>query len=247
MADLRLKSLTAANLPVNQAHSLFQTSIEVSVPLKSFLGTVEKAALEKFIIDNDNFGIQINKNHKSPLTDSLNLSDKKSVGFWREIKNVSGSFINSSDPLKKESATTIDMFIKPYRETEDLPLNSRTDVFTEIVEKYKANPALNAAAGKLGIDSSFAMLETQNNESNTIYKSRNDEYAAHEASGSSLKPIAVASYNRYCTAIEQAANLTPSPEILSLFHKLDELRKKYHALGGNGKATPPPPDDAPAK
>jgi len=62
-----------------------------------------------------------------------------------------------------------------------------------------------------------------------------------------LKPTAVASYIQFCTAIEQAANLTPNPEIIALFNQLDDLRKKYHSLEGGTKDTPPAPDDAPAK
>ena len=246
MEEFNLTSLTAANLPVNKAHSLFETSIEVSNPMKSYLGPIENAALAKFITDNDNFGKQINKNQKSLLTKQLKASDKLSIGFWREIKNITSTYINSSNGGKKEAAIAMDQFLKPYWDTEDLLYNSREGVFKEIVVKYKANRTLNAAATQLEIANLFESLESQNTVSDTIYKSRNDEYAAHEASGSSLKPAAVASYNRYCTAIVQAANLTPSPEIISLLHKLNELRKKYHALGGNGKATPPP-DNTPTK
>ena len=39
--------------------------------------------------------------------------------------------------------------------------------------------------------------------------------------------------------MEQAANLTPNDQIIALFYKLDDFRKKYHALGGNGKDVPP--------
>jgi len=49
----------------------------------------------------------------------------------------------------------------------------------------------------------------------------------------------VTSYNQFCTALEQAVNLTPNPEIITLFNKMDDLRKKYHLLEGGGKDTPP--------
>jgi hypothetical protein len=45
--------------------------------------------------------------------------------------------------------------------------------------------------------------------------------------------------NTFCTTIEQAVNLTPNNQNIALFYKLDELRKKYHELGGNGKDVPP--------
>ncbi|MDD4992326.1 MAG: DUF6261 family protein [Paludibacter sp.] len=246
MSKFELTSLTAANLTINNAFSLFKTSIEVSIPFKSNFGPIESAALAQFILDNDNFGKQINKSQKSDLTKKLDALDKDRVGFWKEIKRIENSYVKSPDLTKKEAALTIQSFIAPYVDADSLPLNSKSGVFSEISTKYNANAAVQAAAKVLGLDSSFASFETKNKASNVIYKSRNDEYAKAEASGTSLKPAAVASYNMFCTAIEQAANFTPSDKIISLFHQLDELRKTYHALGGSGKDTPAAPD-APAK
>jgi hypothetical protein len=246
MSKFELSPLASANLSINNAYALFKTSIEVAIPLQSYLGPIESAALTQFITDNENFGKQINKNQKSSLTDELGKLDKDSVGFLKEIKRINKSYLKSPDEAKKAAAQSVDVFITPYKDADGLPLNSRLVTFSEIVGKYKANAALQAAAKVLGIDSSFASLETKNIASNTIYKSRNDEYAQAEASGTSLKPAAVAGYNQFCTAITQAANFTPNDQIISLFHQLDELRKKYHALGGNGKDTPAAPD-APAK
>jgi hypothetical protein len=246
MSKLELSTLAPANFSNNNAYALFKTSIEVSIPFQQYLGPIESAALAQFITDNDNFGKQINKNQKSSLTDELNKLDKDSVSFLKEIKRITKQYIKSPDEVKKTAAQTVDAFMAPYKDADGLPLNSRGVTFSEIVGKYKANAAVQAAAKTLGIDSSFASLEAKNIASNTLYKKRNDEYAEAEASGTSLKPAAVAGYIQFCTAITQAANFTQNEHIISLFHKLDELRKKYHALGGNGKDTPPAPD-APAK
>ena len=246
MIKFSLAPLTAANLTVNNAHALFTSSIEISIPFQSFLGPIENATLTQFISDNDNFGKQINKNQKSDKTEELNSLDKERVGFWREVKRIENSYRNSPDPVKKSAAAVLGSFIAPYKDSESLPLNSRSGVFSEITLKYRSRPELMQAASTLGVDSSFGMLETKNTAYNTLYKARNDEYAKAEASGSSLKPAAVTSYNQFCTSIEQAANFTPTPEIISLFNNLNELRKTYHALGGNGKDVPPAPE-APAK
>jgi len=60
-----------------------------------------------------------------------------------------------------------------------------------------------------------------------------------------LKPATVDSYNTFCAVIEQAVNLTPNDQLIALFYKLDDFRKKYHALGGR-KDTPSTPE-TPAK
>lgn len=243
MSKLLLSPLTATNLTINNAYALFKTSIEVSEPLKSALGPIETAALVQFIADNDNFGKQINKNQKNPLTDELKVLNKPRIAYWRECKNVVSSFIKSPNDEKRNAAQALDQFMTPYWDADTLPINSKSGTFSEIVAKYKANKSLIAAATVLGISNSFTLLDSANTDYDIVYKKRNDEYAQSEASGSSLKPAAVASYNTFCTAIEQAANLTPNESILSLFRQLDELRKKYHLLQSSGKDTPDP--DAP--
>jgi hypothetical protein len=131
------------------------------------------------------------------------------------------------------------LFMTPYWNAAKLPLNTQTGVVYEMLGKYKANPELQAAARELGIDAKYALLEVRNNAFDTKYKNRNDEAPDHQTSGSSLKPAVVDSYTTFCTAMEQAVNLAPNDQNIALFYKLDELRKKYHALGGNGKDTPP--------
>jgi len=245
MSKFELTTLTAGNLSINNAFSLFKTSIDISIPFKSYLGPIENAALDQFSLDNENFGKQINKNQKSNLTKKLDVLDNDRVGFWKEIKRIDNSYVKSPDPIKKEAALTIQSFIAPYLEADSLPLNSKSGTFSEISAKYNANDNVKAAAKILGIDTSFVGLERQNGAYDTMYKNRNNEYAQAEVSGTSLKPSVVISYNMYCTAIEQAANFTPSDKNISLFHQLDELRKTYHALGGSGKDTPAA--DAPVK
>jgi len=243
MNKIFLSPLTASSLTINNSYALFKTSIEVSEPHKLDLGSVANAALVQFIADNSEFGKQINKNQKNPLTNELKPFNIARIGFWREIKNVIATFIKSPDDTKRIAAQTLDLFINPYRDADTLPLNSKTGVFSEIIAKYKASTNLMSAGVVLGIDNSFALLDGNNTQYDTLYKKRNDEYAQAEVSGSTLKPIAVASYNMFCTAIEQAVNFTPNDAILSVFRQLDELRKKYHPLQNNGKDTPDP--DAP--
>jgi hypothetical protein len=134
----------------------------------------------------------------------------------------------------------LQLLLTPYWNAGSLPLNSETDILDELLAKYKASPELMAAAVTLNVDATFTLLETKNTAFKTLYQSRLAEVAAREkTSGSSLKPVAVASYVQFCTALEQAVNLTPNPESIDLFHKLDELRKKYHLLEGGGKDKPP--------
>jgi len=235
MKNLVFYSLYVAKLTINNAFSLFKTSIELAQLVKSELGPIVNAALTKFTIDNEKFGLQINKNKKSGLTDELISIDKDRENVHGEIKRIVSTFVKSSDETKKTASRVLQIFLDPYRGAATLPLNTQTAILSELTAKYKSRPDLLAAAQTLGVDQLFIVLEAKNNAFDMLYKSRNEEYSIRETSGSSLKPVAVASYIQFCIAMEQAANLTPNEATLALFYKLDELRKKYHALGGNGK------------
>ena len=153
--------------------------------------------------------------------------------FGEQInKNQKSGLTDDMKPLDKDRDDV------QYWNMAKLPLNTETGVVYEMLGKYKASPILVAAAQALGIDAKYGLLEVKNNAFDAVYKSRNDEAPDHQTSGSSLKPAVVDSYNTFCTAMEQAVNLTPNDQNIALFYKLDELRKKYHALGGTGKDTP---------
>lgn len=104
------------------------------------------------------------------------------------------------------------------------------------------------ASQLVAIDDLFTALEAKNTTFKTLFESRNTEYSEREkGSGTSLKPAAVEGYIQFCNALEQAANFTPNADIIALFNKLDELRKKYHGLDGSGGKDTPPVDEVPVK
>ena len=210
----------------------------MSIPFRSSLGAIENAALDEFLAKNEAFSKQANKSQKSEYSEDLKLLEKERKSFWKEVNRITKSYVKSADPMKRAAAETVQAFIDPYSMIDDLSLNSKTGVISEIMGKYRQNIKVQQAAALIGLDTSFGGMETKNVGFHTLYNSRNDEYAAHETPSTLLKPATVASYNQFCTAIEQAANLTPNESIITLFHKLDELRKTYHALSGT-KDVPP--------
>ena len=239
MSNLSFSSLHVNNLSINNTFSLIKSSVDIAIPVKTDLGEIVNAALAKAIADNESFGLQTNKNQKSELTDDLKPLDKDRDGTGAEINRTVTFHFKGSDETKKAAAQKLKSFLTPYWNAAELPLNTQSDVVTEMIGKYKANEELKAAALTLGIDGLFTALETKNNAFDAVYKSRNDEVSGREISGSSLKPAAIASYNQFITAMEQTANLMPNETILALFNNLDTLRKKYHLLEGGGKDTPP--------
>jgi hypothetical protein len=121
-----------------------------------------------------------------------------------------------------------------------LPWNTESDILVEVFGKYHAHSEFTEAALTLGIDAQFTALEAKNTEFKTLYDSRTTETAVRsKVSGTKLRPAAVESYIQFCNALEQAVNFTPTDDLILLFNKLDDLRKKSHLLEGGGKDTPP--------
>lgn len=238
MSNLSFSPLYIHNLSINNTFSLIKSSADMATPVKAQLGELANAALARMLADNESFGQQINKNQKSDLTDDLKPLDKDRDSSKSEINRTVTFYLKGNDEPKKAAARNLKSFLTPYWDVDSLPLNTETGVIYEMLDKYKANAELKAAAATLGIDGVFTSLETKNNAFDAVYKSRNYEISGRETSGSSLKPTAAASYTQFITAVEQTANLMPNETILALFNSLDTLRKKYRLLEGGAKDVP---------
>lgn len=243
MSKISFSPLHVNGMSINNVFSLVKSSADISIPVQSYLGEMVNAALTKMVADNEKFGEQINKSQKSALTDDLKPLDKNRDDLQNEINRDVTYHAKGSDSNRKAAAQTLKLFLTPYWKVPLLPLNTQTGVMSEMIEKFKSNSGLVQAAQTLGIDSKFYELENRNNAFDNVYKSRNSEAPDKKISGSSLKPAVVESYNIFCNVLEQAVNLTPNDQNIALFYKLDELRKKYHALGGTGKDVPPVDDN----
>lgn len=225
-------------LPIAGLFSLNKSTIELAKPLLPELGTIPTAALAELELAQQKLGLGMNKAQKSALSPEVKGLDKDRDTFLAEIFRVSGSYLKSTDETKKSAATTLQLFLMPYKGVATQPINFETGTVADMVLKYKARPDLKAAAQTLGIDGLFTQLETKNTALNDIYQSRNAEYAGRETAASKFKPAAVAAYIQFCTSVEQTVSFSPTDTNRALFNKMDELRKKYHALEG-GKDTPP--------
>ena len=184
-------------------------------------------------------GAQIHRNQKSLHTGPINEMEIERNNILGELIGIPKSYVKSYDPVIKAAALLLKHFMNPYKYTAALPQDIKSGIIAELIGKYKARPDLMAAAVVLGIAGTFLGLETKNSAYTTTYMDRLTEYAEQETSGSARKPAAIEGYTQFCIAIQQAANLTPSPAILALFHQMNELRKIYHGLQGPAKPNEP--------
>jgi hypothetical protein len=228
-------SLRTSHLSNNNANSLFQSTIQMVIPVRTQLGDMVNAILDQFISSAQKFGEQVNAQHKSKLTDPLKEMDKKNDNLLSEIKRTVVFMSKSRDLNKKTAAQEMEFFLTPYWDVNKHPVKTQAEDTTDMFAKYHANVALQAAASELGIDALFTELEASNTELNATYLERNKEIGNRSESGSDLRPEAETAYIDLCNMVEQAANFTPSPVLQTLFNDMDALRRKYAPLATGGK------------
>lgn len=238
MSNMQFSPLYVARLSVNASYAVNESIISLATPVRAELGAICAVALDQLIDVNTQLGQSINKNQKSILTEEMKVLDKDRDADTNLIFRIDNNYLKSTDAGLKMAASTLQLFLAPYKGLPSQPFDVQTRVTKEMLAKYNNSAELKQAAVKLGIDKAFTSLEAKNNTFAARYEARNEEYASQTVSGSSLKPAANAAVIQFCSILEQTANLMPNDTILALFNKIDELRKKYHVMesGGDNKS-----------
>jgi len=230
-----------SKLSVKALYALNKSTIELSKPILSQIGPIAGAGLNYLESINQQLVVSLNTTTKSSFTTQIQGLDVDRDTDLIEIKRVNTSFLKSSNPEKKSAASLLQLFLAPFWTVNDLPQDIETGIVEDMITKYNARPDLIAAAKVIDIDGLFVSTAEKNKAFDLKWKSRNAEYSERPESATSVKPVAIAAYMQYCTAIEQMMNFAPNDTITALFNKMDELRKVYHGLEG-GKDTPATPE-----
>ena len=230
--------LRTSHLSNNDANSLFQSTIQVAIPVQTQLGDMMAAVLKEFISGAQKFGEQVNASQKSKLTAPLKEMDKTDDNLLSEIKRTVVFMSKSRELSKQTAALDLDFFLTPYWDLSTRPVKTQAEDTTDMFTKYNANPDLQAAATEIGVAALFTELEAANAELTATYLTRNNEIGNRSESGTNLRPAAETGYTDLCNAVEQAVSFTPSPVIQTLFNDMDALRRKYAPLATGGKDKP---------
>jgi hypothetical protein len=209
---------------------LNKTTIETATPLRSSLGALPDAALTQLELANAALDTHLNRPLGSLITPELKQLDVKRDGKIEEIKRDVKAAAKSSDTVKSNAGKILLHFLTPYWNTEKQALNTETGLIGEIIDRFNSDLLLVNSASVIGISLLWSELSNINTLFSTLYRERNAELAAKEVAASALRNDAVKSYENFCTLVEQAANLTPSDNLNTLFKQLDNLRKTYQGL-----------------
>ncbi|WP_163710456.1 DUF6261 family protein [Mangrovibacterium lignilyticum] len=235
--------LYVGRLGINDLFSLNQATIDTANPVIVEIGGIPQATLTNLVNTNSAMGARMNKAQREELTPKVKAADKDRDQCFGEIKREISAAVKSRNTSKSEAGNKLKIFLDPYWEIHTGAMNTETEIIAEMLSKYASNDELKAAAATLTIDDLFTELGTLNATFNALYTQRNATEASEAGpSASNLRPDAEKAYEQFCTAIEQAANFTPSATITTLFNQLDVLRKKYAPLiskSSNGQPANP--------
>lgn len=236
MENHSFSPLYAAKLPLKGLYALNKSTIEMAKPVASLIGPIAGAGLTYLETINHNLVLSLNKGTKSEFTAEVKQLDKDRDADINEAKRVVSSFLMSSNAEKKQAASVLQLFLAPYWNVPELALDIETGNIDDMLAKYNARPDLVAAAQMLEINGLFVSIATKNAAFDIKFKSRNTEYSERTESASTVKPVAVAAYIQFTTAMEQMINFAPNDTVIALYNQLDELRKKYHSQEGGSDA-----------
>lgn len=230
MRKLSFVAVYAIRLSIDNVLGLIKSTINLAIMVKDELSELDKAILNQLIANNLLFEPKVKNPRKSEFTDLVNLANTDRKERFAEIKRTIKLHLKGLDAKKKAAAKTLDFFFSTYWDTINEPMNSVTGLMSGMFEKYKVNVDVKAAAPIIAVDTFITEFEISNHSFDLVYNQRLANDAAHELSASDQKKSVCDSYIEFCTAIEQAANFTPNESVLSLFQKMNELRKTYHSL-----------------
>jgi len=230
MKKLVFNALYVFRLSIDNVLGLIKSTINLAVAMKNELGDMSVATLNELIANNLLFEPLVKNPRKNGFTDRVNLANAERKERFAEIKRIVKLHLKGRDANRKAAAKTLDFFFSTYWSMIKEPMNSVTGVVSGMFEKFNADLEVKDAATTLAIDKLMIEFDISNKVFDVIYNQRLADDAAHELSASQQKKAVCDAYTEFCNAIEQAANFTPKETVLTLFNKMNELRKNYHML-----------------
>ncbi len=220
-------TIYTARLSIEELNSLCHATLNYARPVLAEIGTVAATAFSTLETNNDMMGEGMMKPRKSDLTPAINDAAKDRKVRWSEIIRNVNTALKGREPVKKESARLLRLFMGPCWKVNSKPVNIQTSLFIEMFDLYNANPAMIEHATTVGVDNMMTELDTVNLNYQTLWETRATQEATDGPSASDLKPTVVENYNDFCEAIEQSAKYTPTATLTQLFNQIDGLRKEY--------------------
>jgi hypothetical protein len=210
--------------------ALNRATIEIASTDKESLGDLPSVALVQLVEVNSELDKRLNRPLGSSITPELRELDNQRDGILVEIKRDVKASAKSREISKSAPGQILLRFLTPYWSIEKRELNTETSLIAEILERYNNEPTLINSAATLGMTPLWTELGSVNANFESLYYERNAELAAKDDPAGKFKSSAVKCYENFCSLVEQSINLTPSDALNTLFDRMDNLRKTYHAM-----------------
>jgi hypothetical protein len=228
---MKFISLHVTNLSISNLVGLTGETLDLVNPLAGLFGEPCVKIVARLSLNLVEMKSEMDKNHRSPLTELIRKANDDCDTSINEIKRTAKVGEQSAIPAKAAAGKELMFFLKPFWQLNKEPMVSQIGITEELLRRYNNQPQLQIAAQNLGIVELFTALTQQNSLLDMLYNQRLNEYSVESPAASHLISVVAEDYNSVCTIVVKAVNVEPVQQsILELFHKMDDLRKKYSVL-----------------
>jgi hypothetical protein len=228
---MKFSSLRTSNLKVANLAGLTNETLDIVTPLAGLLGDICVKTIARLSLNLAEMKSEMDKNHRHPLTEPIRKANDDCDASLNEIKRTAKTGEQSSIASKADAGKELMFFLKPFWQLYKQPMPTQISMTKELLKRYNDQPQLQAAAQTLDIADLFVALTQQNAQFDTLYNQRLDKYAVELPAATRLISVVAKDYNNVCVIVVKAMNIEPVPQpILELFHKMNDLRKKYSVL-----------------
>jgi hypothetical protein len=231
MDKLKFSSVTVGKFRLSNLAGIVGETLDLINPLAGLLGDMCVKTTVRLSLNLAKMKSEMDKNHRNPLTEPIRKANNECDVTFNEIKRTAKVGEQSIIPAKAEAGKNLMFFLKPFWNLNKEPMVSQIGMTEELLKRYNNQQQLQSAAQTLGFSELFTALTQQNTLLNTLYNQRLDGYAAESPAASNMRNVVVEDYEGVCTIVVKTVNLEPVQQpVLDLFHKMDDLRKKYSVL-----------------
>jgi hypothetical protein len=222
-----LSTIYTGHLSIQELNSISHATLKCARPVLGEMGPVAAVAFSTLETNNIAMGKQMLKPRKSGLSPAIAVAAKDRKNRWSEVTRNTTTALQGSNPVKKESARLLKLFLEPCWKINTKPVNIQTTLYIEMFGLYNNDQEIQEHAKKVGVDGLLLDLEPINLNYQALAATRASQEATDGPSASILKATVVENYNSFCSAIEQAVNHIPSEALARLFDEIDGIRKEY--------------------
>jgi hypothetical protein len=173
----------------------------------------------------------MDKPQSSLVTPQISAANDACDSTFQEVKRMVKTARKSTVPAKAAASEVLLHFLNSFWKLDTHPIPTQTALTNELLLRYNASESLKNAAQEIGTSDLFVVLASQNQTLEELLHARLNEHSVIMPAASTFKGVVTEEYRCLCTLVVNNLNVdAPPAELIPVFHKMDDIRKKYSTL-----------------